>query len=79
MNALLITAIIVLGIVAIVVASLVFASKFKCKHEWDEGQVVGRELEDVYGHTKKLLFMMCRCKKCGCYRSFDTRPKDQQY
>lgn len=79
MNALLITAIIVFGIVAIVVASLVLASKFKCKHEWDEGQVVGRELEDTFGHTKRLLYMMCRCKKCGCYRSFDTRPKEQQY
>ena len=78
MNALLITAIIVFGIVAIVVASLVFASKFKCKHEWDEGQVVGRELEDTFGHTKRLLYMMCRCKKCCCYRSFDTRPKEQQ-
>jgi hypothetical protein len=78
MNALLITAIIVFGIVAIVVASLVFASKFKCKHEWEEGQVVGRDLEDTFGHTKRLLYMMCRCKKCGCYRSFDTRPKEQQ-
>ena len=78
MNAVLITAIIVAGIVAIVVASLVFASKFKCKHEWDEGQVVCRELEDTFGHTKKLLYMMCRCKKCGCYRSFDTRPTEQQ-
>ena len=77
MNAVLITAIIVFGIVAIVVASLVFASKFKCKHEWDEGTAVGRELEDVFGHKKSLLYMMCRCKKCGCYRSFDTRPNDQ--
>ena len=79
MNAVLITAIIVFGIVAVVVASLVFASKFRCKHEWDEGKVVGRELEDTFGHTKSLLYMMCRCKKCGCYRSFDTRPRDQQY
>lgn len=79
MNAVLITAVIVIGIVAIVCAALVFASKFKCKHEWDEGQTVTRELVDVYGRKKTLLFMMCRCKKCGCYRSFDTRPTDQQY
>lgn len=79
MNAVLITAIIVIGIVAIVCAALVFASKFKCKHEWDEGQTVTRELVDVYGRKKTLLFMMCRCKKCGCYRSFDTRPEEQRY
>ena len=78
MNAVLITAIIVAGIVAIVVASLVFACKCKCKHEWDEGQVVGRELEDTFGHTKKLLYMVGRCKTGGCYRSFDTRPTEQQ-
>ena len=79
MNAVFITAIIVVGLVAIVCASLVFASKFKCKHEWEEGQLVTRELEDGFGHKKSILYMMCRCKKCGCYRSFDTRPKDQQY
>ena len=79
MNAVIITVIIVVGIVAIVIASLVFASKFKCKHEWDEGQTVSRELEDAFGRTKTLLYMMCRCKKCGCYRSFDTRPTEQRY
>ena len=79
MNAVLITAVIVIGIVAIVCAALVFASKFKCKHEWDEGETVTRELVDVYGRKKTLLFMMCRCKKCGCYRSFDTRPEEQRY
>ena len=77
MNAVLITAIIVFGIVAIVVASLVFASKFKCKHEWEESKVVNRELKDGFGHTQSLIYMLCRCKKCGCYRSFDTRPSDQ--
>lgn len=79
MNAVLITAIIVVGIVAIVCAALVFASKFKCKHEWEDSKVVNRELEDTFGRTKTLIYILCRCKKCGCYRAFDTRPSDQQY
>lgn len=75
MTAIAITAIIVVGIVAIVVVSLRFASKFKCKHEWNDGQVLNRDLFDDFGHKQQRLYMVCRCKKCGCYRSFRTIPE----
>ena len=76
MTAIIITAIIVVGVVAIVVASLVFASKFKCKHEWEDGQVLNRDLFDDFGHKQQRLYMLCRCKKCGGYRSFSTLPNN---